>query len=379
VADVISPHALSDLIGSIYDCALDPSRWDRTLASLKDAFGSRNVILSLDDVRHGHPLLMKSAGVETQVLAEAHAIHADEIRDILLRCLGRPPNTAPVASRFLPPGYMETSPYFQAARTHGVVDIMQFLLVHDAAHVSSVGIGQGDIITDREIELGKLLVPHLRRSVTISKVLDVRTIEGVRMAQALDALRCAVVLVNEHGVILHANRAAESLLHGGSPVRSAKGMLQASTPSAAQELRAALALAAGDEAGIGKTGLAIRLTAPDSDLPVMFAHVLPMTGSDFRTRLQPSAVAAVFIGAAVDAQEGAGMVAAAFGLTPAETRVLASLLAGLPLAEAATALGITRDTAKNHLNRIFQKTGVTRQADLMRLATGLVPPAGSKG
>jgi DNA-binding CsgD family transcriptional regulator len=378
VADIISPHALSDLIGSIYDCALDPSRWDRALADLKDAFGSRNVALSLNDMRHGRPVLMKNAGIETQVVEKGHVIHAAEIQDILLRCLARPPHVAPVASRFLPPGYMETSAYFQAARTHGVIDIMQFMLVHEATHVASFGVGQGDIITDREIELGKLLLPHLRRSLTISKVLDVRTVEGARMAQTLDALRCAVVLADEHGAILHANHAAEAMLNAGGPVRGAKGILQASLPSAAQELRAALALAADNEASIGRTGLAIRLTAPDSDLPLTLAHVLPLTGSDFRTRLQPSAVAAVFIGARVDAQDGAEMVTAAFGLTPAETRVLASLLAGLPLAAVAAALGITRDTAKNHLNRIFQKTGVTRQADLMRLAMGLIPPAGSK-
>jgi DNA-binding CsgD family transcriptional regulator len=379
VADVISPHALSDLIGSIYDCALDPSRWDRTLSDLKDAFDSRTVVLSLNDVRHGRHLLMKNVGMEPQLLAKANTVHAAEIQDILLRCLTRPPDAAPVASRFLPPGYMETSPYFQAARAHGVVDIMQFMLVHEATHISTFSIGQRDIVTDREVELGKLLLPHLRRAVTISKVLDARTIEGVRMAQALDALRCAVVLVNEHRTILHTNRAAESMLRGSSAIRNANGMLQTSLTSAAQELRNALALAAGNEAAIGKAGLAIRLTAPDSDLPPVFAHVLPLTGSDFRTRLQPSAVAAVFVGVSADAQDGAAMVTAAFGLTPAETRVLASLLAGQSLAEAAAGLGITRDTAKNHLNRIFRKTGVTRQADLIRLAVGLIPPAGAKG
>ena len=37
MADEISRQAFSDLIGSIYDCALDPSRWDQTLAEVKDA------------------------------------------------------------------------------------------------------------------------------------------------------------------------------------------------------------------------------------------------------------------------------------------------------------------------------------------------------
>jgi DNA-binding CsgD family transcriptional regulator len=210
--------------------------------------------------------------------------------------------------------------------------------------------------------------------VTISKVLDVRTIERARMAEALDALRCAVVLTDEHGIILHSNRSAEHMLDHGTPVQSARGILQATASSAASELRSALSFAARNEARIGKTGLAIRLTEPEE--PPIFAHVLPLTGSDFRTRLQPAAVAAMFIGAP-DEQDGADTVAAAFGLTPAEARVLASLFAGRTLVETAAMLRISRATAKTHLEHIFLKTGVTRQAELMRLWTELISPTGS--
>jgi DNA-binding CsgD family transcriptional regulator len=215
----------------------------------------------------------------------------------------------------------------------------------------------------------------LRRAVTISKVLDVRTIVGERMAEALDALRCAVALTNEHGTILRANHVAEHMLDRGGPIQSAQGVLQATAPSAASELRSALTVAAGNEAGIGKTGLAIRLT--ESDVPPVFAHVLALTGSDFRARLQPAAVAAVFIGAPPDARDGADTVAAAYGLTPSETKVLASLFAGRTLIETAATLGITRPTAKTHLEHIFLKTRVTRQAELMRLWAGLISPTGS--
>jgi len=255
---------------------------------------------------------------------------------------------------------------------------MQFFLMYEPTFFSGFGVGRHErqgIITEREIQLGKLLLPHLRRAVTISKVLDARTIAGARMAETLDALRCAVVLTNERGNILHANHSAEHMLCEGGPIRNAKGILQATAPSAASELRAALALAARNEASIGKTGLAIRLTEPS--MPPIFAHVLPLTGSDFRTRLQPAAVAAVFIGAPADEQDGADAVAAAFGLTPAETRVLASLFAGRTLAETAATLGIAATTAKTHLEHIFLKTGVTRQAELMRLWTGLISPTSS--
>ena len=107
---------------------------------------------------------------------------------------------------------------------------------------------------------------------------------------------------------------------------------------------------------------------------VRFAHVLPLTGSDLRTRLQPAAIAAVFIGVPQTDQDAAATTAAAFGLMPAETRVLASLLGGRTLTTTAATLGIAATTAKSHLENIFTKTGVSRQADLMRLATSLAPP-----
>jgi DNA-binding CsgD family transcriptional regulator/PAS domain-containing protein len=378
VADAISPQALSNLIGSIYDCALDPSRWDQTLADTMDVLECHCLGLFLSDVRHDRLLIHKAVGLEPPPLK--HLPEIDATLDGALKS-GHSLDEPFVISRHLAATYLETSPHFQQwAKPRGMVDFMVFFLKSTPLHLSCFSGGRHQrqgIITDREIELGKLLLPHLQRAVTISKVLDVRTIAGERIAEALDALRCAVVLTNEHGTILHANRSGEHMLDKGGPVHSAKGTLQATTPSAASELRSAITLAACNEAGIGKTGLAIRLTEPD--VPPIFAHVLPLTGSDFRTRLQPAAVAAVFIGAPPDAQDGADALAAAFGLTPAETRLLASLFGGRTLTETAATLGIARPTAKTHLEHIFQKTGVTRQGELMRLWTGLTAPTASNG
>src|SRR5262249_21203292 len=132
--------------------------------------------------------------------------------------------------------YFEMSRYFQeCVKRTGIVDFMELLLMQTPAHLSVLSAGRNDrqgLTTEREIELGKLLLPHLRRALTISKVLDIRTIAGERAAEALDALRCAVVLTNEQGTILHANRAGERMLHEGGPIHSAQGILQATAPSA---------------------------------------------------------------------------------------------------------------------------------------------------
>jgi DNA-binding CsgD family transcriptional regulator len=379
MTDAISPQALSKLIGSIYDCALDPGHWDQTLGDLRDAFRAQTAQLALMDVRRGRILISKDVGMEP-LLLEMQARHAPEINARLRGIYAQLSLDEPhVASRHLSPRDWETSPFFQDARREGIVDIMSSILIWEPGYFSGFGTGRLErqgIITEREIELGRLLLPHLRRAVTISKVLDAQTIERARMAEALNALKCGVVLTDASGAILYANRAAKRLFRRGWAIEDARGMLAAKLPAAAKELRTAIRLAAQDEAGLGKTGLAIRLSE-DDEAPV-FAHVLPLTGGELRTRLEPEAVAAIFIGTAQDEAEAAEAMAAAFGLTPAEARLLESLLAGHTLAETVTALGIAMTTAKTYLDNIFQKTDVNRQAELMRLTARVAPPADSR-
>ena len=60
-------------------------------------------------------------------------------------------------------------------------------------------------------------------------------------------------------------------------------------------------------------------------------------------------------------------LAATFGLTPAESRLADHFTQGKSLTESAEALGITQETARVHLKRIFEKTYTHRQGELMRL------------
>jgi DNA-binding CsgD family transcriptional regulator/PAS domain-containing protein len=377
MTNAVSPQALSDLIGSIYDCTLDPSRWGATLLEVRDALECQNAALRLSDLRRDRFLICKTVGIERH-WDEQHAKYLPEIHTRLAENVASLPSLDEplVLSRHYPRGAVATSPFVQEfLKPQGLVDNMMCLLMKTPTRLAGFSAARNERqghITDREVALTCLLLPHIRRAVMISNVLDAQTIERARMAEALDALRCTVVLTDAQGMILHANRSAEHMLRDGGPVNSVCGILRAKVPTAAAELRAAIGLAAQAEADIGKIGLAIRLTEPE--MPPVFAHVLPLTGSDLRTRLRPAAVAAVFIAGTPDERDAADLMAAAFGLTPAETKVLASLLAGRTLAETAGTLGIAVTTAKTHLDNIFSKTEVTRQADLMRLGTGLIPP-----
>jgi DNA-binding CsgD family transcriptional regulator len=61
------------------------------------------------------------------------------------------------------------------------------------------------------------------------------------------------------------------------------------------------------------------------------------------------------------------LLRSSFALTPAECRLAASLLASHDLATSANDCGITIETARTYLKRLFAKTGTTRQPHLLAL------------
>ncbi len=226
MADAVSPQVLSALIASIYDCALDPDRWEATLAEIRDALCCFTAILHLNDNRGNRTLIYKTVGLEPWMLGQL-ARHIPEANAVLAQALASWPSLDEphVCSRHLSRAYLESSPYVRECwKPNGIVDVLQYFLIHTPSHFAGLGFTRQErygVVTDREIALGGLLLPHLRRAVTISNVLDAATIERARMVETLDALSCGVVLADEHGAILHANRAAGEMLSNGGPIRSA--------------------------------------------------------------------------------------------------------------------------------------------------------------
>src|SRR5262245_66167031 len=127
-------------------------------------------------------MIAKSAGIEAQWL-ERQAAMAPEVAGILARVLdsGHSMDEPSVASRFMSPSELAASPYAQEwGRPQGLVDYMDLFLLRSSTRLASLGFARhrryGNV-TNREIALGRLLIPHLRRTVTICNVLNVQTIE----------------------------------------------------------------------------------------------------------------------------------------------------------------------------------------------------------
>jgi DNA-binding CsgD family transcriptional regulator len=105
----------------------------------------------------------------------------------------------------------------------------------------------------------------------------------------------------------------------------------------------------------------------------LVAQVLPMNGSELRAMVEPSATAMIFVGpplagaSNLTVTEKQRYLRRRFGLTHAEARVALSSLNAKSRRAMAVDLGIAETTVRSHLNRIFDKTGVKRQTELIQL------------
>ena len=134
---------------------------------------------------------------------------------------------------------------------------------------------------------------------------------------------------------------------------------------------------AGD-AALGVKGIALPLTAHNGERYV--AHVLPLTSG-----LRRDAGLAYNGGGRIVRPQGGSRgfprlpesLARMYNLTPTELRVLLAIVdvGGVP--EVAASLGVAATTIKTHLSRLFEKTGVGRQADLVKLVAGFSTPLAS--
>ena len=82
-------------------------------------------------------------------------------------------------------------------------------------------------------------------------------------------------------------------------------------------------------------------------------------------------MAVVMLGTRAGRAPSPDPLATLYGLTPAETRVARSVGDGLTIGEIAQETGASVETLRSQLKSIFGKTGVRRQAELVRLLAGL--------
>jgi DNA-binding CsgD family transcriptional regulator len=134
----------------------------------------------------------------------------------------------------------------------------------------------------------------------------------------------------------------------------------------------AIASAANADTSLGSRGIGLPISAVGQ--PPAVAYVLPLTEGTARAAFRP-ACAAVFVSMTTSASPPPeAVLTTLFDLTPAEVRVVLQIAGGSSTSRSAASLGISENTLKTHLGRIFAKTNTARQADLIKLVLAIGTP-----
>jgi DNA-binding CsgD family transcriptional regulator/PAS domain-containing protein len=373
VSRVREDERLSELIGDIYDAALDPSLWVDVLDRAARFVGGPAASLYSRDAPSRGASATYHFGLDpryVQLYLETYAKLDPTFPGYFFAEIEQPVDVTDIMPY---DEYLETRFHKEWARPQGWVDSVNVVLEKSATAAAMFVVFRHErdgIVDDATRARMRLIAPHFRRAVVIGKTLDLKAVEAAALADTLDGLSAGMVLVNSAGRIVHANAAGHAMLRETDVLRAPSGRLIVNDPQVDQTLADIFASAGNGDAAIGIKGIALPLTARTGERYV--GHVLPLTSGARRSAgTSYRAVVALFVHkAALDAPSPPEAIAKSYALTPTELRVLLAIVEVGGVPEVSEALGIAETTVKTHLGRLYEKTGTRRQADLVKIVAG---------
>lgn len=368
---------LSGLIGEIYDAALDPSLWNRLLPKTVDFVGGSGAGLFRKDVLSKSGMAYYGSGIDpyyTKIYFEKYVRYDPSSMGHFFAAVEQPISTVDLMAI---DEFYRSRFYLEWAKPQGLVDFISASLDKSPASIAMFGVFRNEsqgMATPDTYRRMRLIVPHIRRSVLIGRFIDLKTGEAESFADVLDGLAVSIFLVGETGRIMHSNGAGLALVRKGDPLVNVNGYLATREQKLTEQFKQLFQACASGDVALGVQGISFPLE--DRGGTRMAAHILPLTvGKRRNAHKSYQAVAAVFVReASIDPISPPELVAKAFNLTPTELRVFLAIVEVGGVPEVAHAIGIAESTVKTHLNRLFEKTGTSRQADLVKVFVSYASP-----
>lgn len=380
----VDPEQLSGVIGKIYDSALDPALWPEALEGACALIGGALGYIALFDQRNRHMRLLCQWGGDAHMMRSYAALipHMPFWEIMTEYQIGQITNTVDMLKRsgLTEDEMLDTKFFREWAQPNGLRDVLAGIVVKVNERVASFNLHTPltrDTVGPRDVAVMALLLPHVRRAVTIADMLDMKSLVNEALETTLNALASAVVLVDATGSILQANWAAQTMFSMGGPILSLHGKLGTHRADATHALRAAIVRATDDESMLGYGGIGVPIPGLDQNMVIVssVAHVFPLKSGNLRPGLALGAAAAVFVTPpGENTPPPFETLAALYDLTPTEARVMVEIASGKNRAATAEALGIADSTVKTHLAHVFEKTRTSEQAELAKLVANLTPP-----
>lgn len=174
----------------------------------------------------------------------------------------------------------------------------------------------------------------------------------------------ALIHIDRGGQVLWLSEAAKALLADDDDLVIRNGRLRVRDSRTDKRLQAAIHWAAGlDDGLVSRRGALPVVQEAAEGLPTRVWWVTVQSG-----------IILVSLDGQQIAEDRLDMAAVVYGLSPTQKRLARLVAEGKSLPEIAEALGVTASTARTHLQRIFDKTGIHNQPALVRALLSVTAP-----
>lgn len=351
---------LLDLIDLIYEAAVDFDAWRVAIVRIGDALRARQTSFEIYDPASRKPpfVLMPNTDPDDLRAYAEHWVAYNSMRD---RAVKLPAGAVLRFEDLMPREEFDRTPiYNEFWRRQGIDHVLSVNIAREGTAASGMAFSRTrrDGGFEREdLRLLGALAPHLRRAVALNLRLARLDMQRTSTAEMLDRCPDGALLVDAQAHILLANAAAEKMLGEKIGLRVINGCLAAASPAKTTALHR---LIAGGGAGGGEL-----IVLPGRDGAKLTACVLPVRAETAWLATAPAAI--VFVKATQQGLPSAAQLQQLFDLTGAQANLAREILRGDGIPAVARRLGVSSATARSHLLEVFQKTGTTRQAELVRV------------
>ena len=363
-----------ELVGLIYDSALEPENWNRVLVRVAESFKAHTATLCLFDFSSGFCHHFGALHVDPE-LWKPYEEYYSKI-DPWNGWLAKLPAERPYLGQQVvsESELLSSEIYNDHFKRSGIFHALGGLPMRRGSHAFLWGIHRPRSkapFSTEDLRLMERLYPHFRRAAQLH--FNFQGVQGALDAadDLIDRLPVGAILLDAAGRVLRMNRAAEEIVAGEDGLTVVRGRPAAASAGETAELHRLIGEAGLTGRGNGRhPGGAMAISRPSMRRPLsVLVSPLRANGGglpfDFGYR-RPACV--VLVG---DPERRhllpADIVARLHGFTPSEARLAVALLQHRSLKQAADHTGITDGTARQYLKHLFQKTDTASQSELIKL------------
>ncbi|MGQ5523702.1 hypothetical protein ACUHMQ_10610 [Chitinimonas sp. PSY-7] len=354
------------LVTTIHAAVLEPAKWEGLLHRIADSIGATAGGFYLRNKQTREPVRWHLFGHSDQAIRAYNECYL--AIDPWAEIINRTPVGVWVAEhQYFDERFVANNEFFQRYMLpHGLRRMIGARVFDDGRNEALIAFQRGldGEVFDQETSVFlERLSPHIELACRLSTEFARLSMQAAVARQALDRLVAPMWVVNAEGRVIFANRAAEEGGLNGISIKN--GRVLAVGPGMSAKLATLLLQATDAPAQSG----ALALESAEGDRLTVLVAPLPADSPLVADGRRPLALLMAH-NPAGNEEQPLDVLAALYGLSPAECRLAALILEGCTPTEAATRLSVQVSTVRTQLKSMFWKTATHRQTELVKLLSG---------